>query len=227
MAITPDTTGVGSGSAVAVGTFAFTLPATVVAGDVLIATVNTRGSVTTTLSIAGWTLVINTANGTASGDARVATFIRVADGSTDSSNRTVTLSPTSVLDVAVMRYQGVDSVTPQDAAAVGQANVSSTSCVAPTITTVTDGAVVVMAQGNTGGVTSTPPGTMTERVEATTGGRDAVLNDEARPAAGATGTRTATLSGARLNVGQLIALRPAAAVRLRGVSQAVNRSATY
>lgn len=112
-------------------------------------------------------------------------------------------------------YSGVDNVTPIDVAASTLAQGSgSASLILPSITTVTNGAMLISAGGqdSAGTGTMTPPGTMSQIQVAPSTGKCITSADETFATAGATGTRTWTGSSSTLaHSGFLGALRPAAA----------------
>lgn len=132
---------------------------------------------------------------------------------------TVTVTPGSAFTLNIVAgasaWTGVDTGSPIDAGAVNQAQ-TSLSVIAPTLTTVTNGAMLVFHGMNRRALTYTPDAAMSEDYDhASTGGAVGTiaseeLAHELRATAGATGTRTATLSGAsaRENQGTLFALRP-------------------
>jgi hypothetical protein len=108
-------------------------------------------------------------------------------------------------------YVGVNTTTPVDISGGGSSS-NSSSDVAPSVTTTVAGDLVIGVFGEAANASVTPPTGMLEQIEqlAGTGNTRVVteLSDQQLGAAGATGTRTATLSRSGANVGQLIALRP-------------------
>lgn len=161
-------------------------------------------------SLTGWTVQTNT---------NLASIIfltiltRVVDGSEGAS---FTFTVTTPLQVGISRYSGVDTTTPVEGTPTQNASASSLTTTAASVTTVTAGAMLVHGVGwssGSGTPASTPPGTMTERWEVAIGTPALVaLNDETRASAGATGTRTSTItvaSGGHTHA-VLIALKPAA-----------------
>jgi hypothetical protein len=109
-------------------------------------------------------------------------------------------------------YVGVDPLNPVDVSG-GQSNTASTLVTAPSVAVTGPGELLVGIFALAATTTFTPPPQMLERLEAgTVGARRNVslqVSEEALPGAGATGTRVAVASGAAVNVGQLVALRPA------------------
>lgn len=130
-------------------------------------------------------------------------WVKVA-GSSEPANYTFTYpSSSSARRATIARYSGADNTTPQDCA--GTANTgSSTAPRGLSVTTVTDGAMLIMAIGlNTGNQTAAPTG-MTEQVELDRH----VFNDGVQASAGASGDKDSTTSASGAWVAILGALRP-------------------
>ena len=113
----------------------------------------------------------------------------------------------------IVAYSGVDSSNAIEAQnGVGSAT-SSQQIIAPSVTTLSQNAMVVGLYAVAASATFTPPNTMTERLDVALGSGSLKVSSEAadirQTAVGATGQRVATSSGAGANIGQLIALRPA------------------
>lgn len=184
-------------------------PATVAANDLLVLHIITNGGAVT--APAGWTEVFNEATLT---NPRGGLFIKVADG-TETGDLSVTVG-NSTGNAMIFSYTGVDTTTPQDAAATSVENsASTTDSTMPAITTVTADTMLVYANSaNSGSTTMTGPAGSTERVDhgvtGGTGTKAGALYDEAVAATGSTGTRAITLSASRANWGVMMALRPAA-----------------
>lgn len=113
-------------------------------------------------------------------------------------------------------YTGVDNVTPMDAAAVGQSQTSNVAT-APSITTVTDNAMLVgcfSVYDPSAGVT--PSWSAEFGTHRQSGGISSVETtsadacDAIQSVAGASGTKSATSSRVLANNGILVALRPGA-----------------
>lgn len=108
----------------------------------------------------------------------------------------------------IFAYSGVDPTTPLDctsASASGGSNLHPTS---PSITTVTDNAMLVCVEcGASGGLTATPPSGMTERFDQNAGASFSGA-DESLPTAGATGAQAFTLNAAKAWAAASCALRP-------------------
>lgn len=109
----------------------------------------------------------------------------------------------------IVCYSGVDNTTPMDVTPLATNNsVASTVVHAASITTVTDGAMVVWGGAyDSSTFTVTKPTACTNRDQATTLYR-LTMADLAMPTAGATGDQDGSAGTARVNVGMLIALRP-------------------
>jgi hypothetical protein len=193
------------------------VPAGVVAGEVLVTVVaGSRVAQSDTLTgPAGWTQII------VQPDSAVATigdviglWYRVATGS-EAGSYTWTNSAATAgrIGGSMYRFSGVDTTTVLDVAAsgAGLSSTSGTTIDAPSITTVTDGAMLVSAGvAMTAGGSVSQPGSML-LIGTTTGtGRRFTWATEVDPTAGATGVRTWTASGDSLQrAAVLAALRPA------------------
>lgn len=110
----------------------------------------------------------------------------------------------------VNAYRGVDTSTPDDTTATEQASASSsTSAVAPGLTTSTNGALIIYGEADFDGQTVTGPTGSTPTFTEQTDFANLQVADGALATAGATGDKTGTLAGASWNTAGLIALRPA------------------
>jgi len=183
-------------------------PGGIASGDVLLAVVTARGGPTITAP-AGWTLVRSDISGST---VRQLVFVKTAGGA-EPASYTFTLSSAQSAAGGIVAYSGVDGSNPIDAAG-GQANASSTSISAPSITTTGTDRMLVGFFGTAALTTVSPPGGMTERFDQTVPSTNTYKvtvegSDAAVAAAGATGGRTALAANAAANIGQLIALRPA------------------
>ena len=204
------------------------MPAGVAQNDVLVAAVAWRnsGSDRTIAAPAGWVQI-----GTNSDTAHVsvggggtdtwlseAAYYKVA-GAGESGPYIFTISGSDRLSAGISAYRGVDTLAPIQAQ-LARANASSTNAVAPQITTTVANTMLVgiFASRNdiSSGSTATPPSGMTEGYDLSTrasSGTDEAALESARvifAGPGATGDRTATLIASSLNIGHLIALKPAA-----------------
>jgi RHS repeat-associated protein len=190
-------------------------PASVVADDVLIAGVSLRGNDTITAP-AGWTQVRTDTTGS---DLRQSVFVRTVVSGEPGSHAFTFSGPVGASTGGIIAFDGLDPVDPVDVSG-GQTNASSTSVVAPSITTTVADTTLVGLFAIVGDVTFTPPSGMTERFDVKVDSS----NDSASSAAdvsvaavGATGTKTATASSGGVNIGALVALRPATATQNLGL----------
>lgn len=160
----------------------------------------------------GWTQVLSDATTTA---AHGGVWIKAGAGEAGS----LTLSWTGNANVSGQMFNvpGVSTTTPQDVTATTVAlSTTSSSVVLPSLTTVTAGAQLVyfVAVGDTAGpLTVTGPAGSTELADflpAGTGRAGAVYT-ESKATAGATGTRTLTLSANKTFSAVMLALRPTSA----------------
>jgi VCBS repeat-containing protein len=183
-------------------------PSGTVSGDVLVAATSVRGIPTITAP-SGWTLVRRDAKKT---NFSQAVFVHVATGA-EPASYTFSFGASGAAVGTIAAYAGVDTASPI-AASGGQANGSSTSVTAPSITSgVANTRLVGFFLSATKTAFSAPSG-MTERAEAVspaaaTAKLTSELADQAYGPTGATGTRVAIATKAASSVGQLIALRPA------------------
>lgn len=145
----------------------------------------------------------------------VTMLTRVVDGS---EGATFTATGGTIRGQGMGCYSGVDPVDVTEGTPTGD-GVGAETAILPSITTVTDGAVVVAgAFGSSGspfptGITFS--GSMTERVDAegSSAGIRIGIADEAVPVAGATGTRTVTVDSTGTGpamITVMLALKPAA-----------------
>ena len=156
----------------------------------------------------GWTLVRSTTSGSA---LTQATYVHAA-GDVGTLLLPVAVLVLPLASGAVAAYVGVNTTTPVDVSAGGSSS-DSTRIVAPSVTTTIAGDLLIGVFGEA----DKRIGDAADR-DARAGraagrnrqhpGRHRDLADQPLGGAGATGTRTATLSKSGANVGQLIALRP-------------------
>jgi hypothetical protein len=181
-------------------------PASLVAGNVMLASIDTRGTTVITAPV-GWVTIADNANGTAM---RKTTYYKIAGASEPS---TYTWSFSSAVPAAggIVAYRGVDQTNPIDAAN-GQSNASSTSITAPSISTTVPNAMLLGFFGTAINATIAPPTGMVERGEiAITSGNTKIateISDAILAATGPTGVRIAVADRAASNIGQVVALRP-------------------
>jgi RHS repeat-associated protein len=182
-------------------------PAGTAADDVLVAAIASRTAPTITAPV-GWSLVRSDVNGTS---LTQAIFVRTAGGS-EPANYTFPFSvPTLSATGGIIAYSGLDPLSPIDVSG-GQANTSSASVTAPSVTTTMSDVIVAGFFATTDDATFTPPAAMTERFDVLADGTAQVSSEGTevvQAAAGATGTKVATASIAGVNIGALVGLRPA------------------
>ncbi len=176
------------------------------AGDVEVMAIAARGAPRFTPPT-GWTLVRQDANSTTM--TQVA-FTHVVGGG-EPASYTWTLSSSQSASGGIIAYGGVRTVSPVDSSG-GQANASSTSVTAPSITTSNPGEQLVGFFGTGTATSLTAPAGMVERgdVASSAGTYKVTLEgaDMTRSAAGPTGAAVAKAANAAASVGQLLALAP-------------------
>ena len=191
--------------------FTVSRPAGIAVGDVLLAVVTAkqRGGANVISAPAGWTSVVLTDAG--SGEFRQQVFWKaVAAG--DPASDTFTTSSSERAAALMLAYRGVDGVNPI-AAQGGQANASSSSATAPSISPAAANTTLVgfFGTGNGNASFTAPGGMVLEASDSSSAGPNGVAvaaADETLTAAGATGSRVASASTSAVNIGQLVALRP-------------------
>ncbi|MFN2467484.1 MAG: Ig-like domain-containing protein [Gaiellaceae bacterium] len=199
----------GASSAGNAATSSLTLdrPAGMLSGDLLLAAVAVRGSPAITAP-AGWTLVRSDQSGYT---IKQSLYVKVASGS-EPAAYTWTFASAQGAAGGILAYGGVDAANPVDAHG-GRANAASTQISAPSITTTSANARLVGVFGTSAQAAASPPAGMSERYDrsSTAGSYRASVEaaDQSLGAAGSTGTRTAVSALTAVNIGQLVALRPA------------------
>jgi Concanavalin A-like lectin/glucanases superfamily len=203
-----------------VGSIAVPVPAGTRTGDLMLAAVSARGGSNVTIgSPAGWTAIPAASDGNLNSGTtlRTALFYRVAlAADTSSPSYTWTFSTNQRGVAAIVVYRGVDTANPIIDAINGQANASSVTITAPTLTPSVTTALLVGFFSTARDTTVTPQASMLDRFSDNTGtgtaGNGVTLDiaDEQLSSAAATGNRTATApaGNAAVNIGQLVALRP-------------------
>jgi hypothetical protein len=208
-------------------TVTFGAPAGVAATDVVLGVILFAGGTSTTITPpAGWTLVVRTDSGTTYGQAVYWALGNVSFGG----SFTLTLQATGGALGWANAYVGADNTTPIDASG-GQANASSTTVTAPSITTTAANDMLVgffgwenSSGGGVGPAWSAEFGTHRKNdvftdssIAPFTQAED--VCDAIQAAAGASGTMTATASVAMPNVGTLIALKPSGGATSSGLDE--------
>jgi chitodextrinase len=183
------------------------VPAGVVAGDVLLASVDVNAKPTITPP-AGWTLLLFDKNGS---NHRKATYLRVAD-SHEPASYTWRLSAARVSAGTVVAYRGVDANNPVEAAA-GQINARSSNVTAPSVTPSTRRARVVSMFGLGEATAVDPPPGMAELgimpIEGPTAAVTTFAADLTAATAGPVGIQQASAAAEATSIGHTVALRPA------------------
>ena len=177
------------------------LPAGTTSGDLLlaIATSDRDGNLTAMTAPAGWTSIGT--HGPGSGVPHMKVWQKVATGS-EPSTYTFPDSDGANAAVVILAITDYDATTPLAVSPTfSSSSTTSTSHVAPSVTGVVDGLLVTAHLGAANGTSRsyTPPTGMTEVADVMSGSSGWVVlevNTLALSAAGATGTKTATCSGA-------------------------------
>lgn len=211
--------GIGSTSAVTI-----LKPTGVVANDVMIAAIHSGWCGANSITPpAGWTLINSTSNtgpgcGSSSTQILLATYYRVATAS-EPSAYVFTGSATQYLVGGIVAYTGVNPSSPINATSSFGAQEACANIVANSVTTTvacTRLVSVFVCSVNSSATNIIPQVSLTERLDVGTtgnhpwGNENLEISDESILAAGATGNRTAALSGCSglswATAGQLIAL---------------------
>ena len=186
-------------------------PAGVQADDVLIAVVGVRGGAGTTITTpSGWSL-INSTN--YNSNLLSSIYYRIASGSEPSST-SFAFSSSEKASGVMAAYTGVDTSSPINAQDV-QSNASSSTLTTPSVTTTTNDTMLVAAYGFARNTTLTEGSGMTLRgQDSSTGGGGTTrttsgLQDVIQSSAGSTGSKSMTASNSTVNIGHIIALKPA------------------
>ncbi|WP_426997067.1 PKD domain-containing protein [Pseudarthrobacter sp. N5] len=199
-------------SATAVGTVSITAPSGTAAGDVLVASITADLNPSMASVPASWTPVVNALgiNSSPTSGARVFAYYHVVS-SADPASYTWTLSAAVKWGAGMTAYRGVNNTTPLDSPVVTAVDTSytATSITVPSITTVSNGAMLIGGVGlDTATPGISPPSGWTQRWQAA-GGQIGEEADTTQSAAGASGTATWTLSSARAVAVWRTALKPA------------------
>jgi PKD repeat protein len=189
-----------------------TAPAGTAAGNVLVASITADLNPSMASIPSGWTPIVNalSINSSSSSGARVFAYYHVV-GSAEPGSYSWTLSAAVKWGAGVTAYAGVNNTTPLDSSVATAVNstYSATSITVPSITTASNGAMLIGGVGfDSGTPAASPPSGWTERWEAS-GGQIAELADRPQATAGASGTATWTFSSARAVGAWRAALKPA------------------
>lgn len=214
-----------SAASTAAGTSAsLTIPSTFQVGDLMLVQVASRSGSSQTYTLAGWNSIRRDNSGASTGSSQL--YWKQCQAGDPGSTLTVTLGTSANWAIGIVGYSGADTTTAVDVHG-GQANASSTSVAAPSITSTAANDQLLFFGAAFAADTFSPPtspGTFTEQYDVKS--TDASSNigiegaDLAWPTAGSTGTVTATASPtAAANTGQLVAVLAAAATNTpRGVT---------
>ncbi|RAX45121.1 hypothetical protein DQ354_11940 [Arthrobacter sp. AQ5-06] len=189
-----------------------TAPSGTQAGDVLIASITADLNPSMASVPAGWTPIVNalSINSSSTSGARAFAYYHVV-GASDPSSYTWTLSTAVKWGGGLTAYRGVNNTTPLDSpvATAVDTSYTATSITAPSITTASNGAMLIGGVGcDCASPVVSPPSGWTERWEAA-GGQIAEQADKVQVTAGASGTATWTFSSARTVAAWRTALKPA------------------
>jgi hypothetical protein len=202
-------TGVNSSSWPYANTLVISAPASIAAGDLLLAGFTVDGNPSVVSPPADWTPILRN-GGSGLG---THTYYKVATAS-EPASYTWTFGESRRAAGGIIRYTGVDTSNPIVTSAGGTAG-SSSEVIAPTVTTTADDTLIVSFFGINDNRTFSPPTGMTERFDVRNTNSDGPAisaADQVIVTAGATGTRTATLSSSSWSsarASQTIALRTA------------------
>jgi hypothetical protein len=185
-----------------------TRPSGVKAKDVMLASVSWRGNRRVTAP-SGWTLVRSDVTGTTLTES---TYYRVAGASEPSTYRW-TFSKVAAAAGGIVAYSGVNTSSPVMASSGQISSTSSTSIVAPQVTTTVGGGMLVGLFGIAVNTSVAPPASLGEVMDlSVTSSRHQVAfeyADALQAKAGPTGTKVAVAANAASNIGQLVVLKPA------------------
>lgn len=181
------------------------VPSGVQVGDVLITDISflSGGSISINSVPSGWTLIRRDDTGSGPADVSAALYLKIASAS-EPASYTWTLSSATYNTGVMIAMRGCNQTEPIDQHS-GQSNASSTSVTAPGVTTTTNMDTLLYIGGIVAAVSFTPPSGMTEATDA----NSIEIAYQTGVALGATGNKVATAAGAGINIGQLVALRPA------------------
>jgi len=206
-------------------------PAGVVAGDIMLVNIAKGGNRNTNPSSSGWTLIDGRSLvGSGITDRNGAVLYKIATAVEPMTYTFALGGGTNSASGGIVAFSGVSNTTPFD---VPPGNISvqgsQAGVVATSVTTITANTAIVMfgqAAGNnptwnSGAWNTTNPGGLTELFDVNQGSNDQSSAGAAwaiKPAIGATGNGTATLSFAERNGGILLALRPACTLSIAPTS---------
>lgn len=184
------------------------LPAGFVAGDLLIVSLEWRGTgITLSTPPTGWTVIDNEPGS----NINEVVYQKTAAGG-DANPAFVLSSTSSACGQSIAIQVGTfNTVTPINAHGILE-NASSVNCTASSITTTEDDCLLLFFGACVGAITFTADPSMSELQESASNepgnNCSGELCSESFPSAGVTGTRTSTLSAAQRNIAALLAVAP-------------------
>lgn len=195
------------------------IPPSGTAGDVLVATIAVRPYQRTISTPSGWTLVVESTN-INDVTMRMITFTRVTTAASEgASSWTIGGGAHTGVAGGIVRFSGVDGASPVNRSAANVMGYSSFSIQANGVTPGVANTMLVTSHAFTSAPASwTPPGGMTEALEAasegvpSTGGMGMEMNYQPLATATATGARSATAASGGTDtgygIGHTLALTP-------------------
>lgn len=198
------------------GNLTINKPTGTVQDNVMIAAIAVRPDTATITAPSGWTLVRKDTNASAIPD-QLNTYSKVA-GASEPASYSWTIGVNTGAAGGILSFSGVNTASPIDVSGGQQVIGTTTSIVAPSVNTTEVNTMLVtfhcVTSSGTAGSAWTPPTGMTEAVdissESANTGESLGINYVVQAAAGATGTKTAMMSGHNelFGLGQILALRP-------------------
>jgi hypothetical protein len=199
-------------------TLAINRPSGVLADELLVAAIGVKcqsdGTGATITPPAGWTSIVKSVEGN-NGNTTTESFYHLVDGN-EASSFTWTSNTSGNMGGVILRIAGNATSSFINTSGESSAGANLTSAVVPTLTTTEDSCLLVSFIGSSRQAGSTlsvtPPVSMTERVDVCSAdvsnqNRMIAAATETLGSAGATGTRTFTLSTARDSCAQGIAIK--------------------
>ena len=198
------------------GNLTINKPTGTVQNNVMIAAIAVRPDTATITAPSGWTLVRKDTNASALPD-QLNTYSKAA-GASEPASYSWTISANSGAAGGILSFSGVNTASPIDVSGGQQVTGTTTSMAAPSVNTTEVNTMLVtsycVTSSGTAGSAWTPPTGTTEAVDVSTAsasaGESLGINYVVQIAAGATGTKTAMVTGHNelFGLGQILALRP-------------------
>ena len=190
-------------SGAASNTLTINKPAGVAQNDVMIASIAVGPSTVTITPPAGWAPVRRTDN--SSGTSNSLAVYSLLAGASEPANYSWTFSPSNTGAAGgIMAFSGADPVLETDS---GVNTASGTSSATASVTTALAKTMIITSHGIGSASTWTPPGGMSETVDATGGSAALEMNYVLQGTAGPSGAKTATATVAGTGNAHIIALR--------------------